>query len=325
MTPPEQHSRVPSQDSCPASTGVTLIIPSLGAPSLPDCLLAVYKLDPPPDRVILVLSGAAGTPPDIGNFDLLRVDRRCGFSRAFNAAFNEVHPATEFVAVLNDDAFPQPNWLGKLVRGLDGDHRVASVQGTVTDGSGAAVDGRGIAFDPYGVPVQMDHGQDFESESNGSRNLVAVSGTAAVYRTSALHQARLRSGAIFDPSFGNYHEDLDLGLRLGRLGWKSAWTGNAVTRHLGSVTGRRMRWGHPWWLLANRWRALAGNLHPTTLCVAFPRLLRGEVRAVRTLLRDSPRAVLLSLAVIAALPILIGAGWRRHTPGARLSYLPGEP
>lgn len=316
---------VPSQDRRATSTGVTLIIPSLGAPSLVDCLRAVTELDPPPDRTILVLSGAAETPSHLGHFELLQMDRRCGFSEAFNAAFSKVHPSTESVAVLNDDAFPQPNWIENLIRGLDADPRIAGVQGTVIDGSGTAVDGRGIALDPYGVPVQVDRGQPFGVESNGQRKVIAVSGTAALYRRSALHQASLQTGAIFDPSFGNYHEDLDLGLRLRRLGWKSTWIGGAVTRHLGSLTGGRMRWGHPWWLLANRWRALAGNLLPTTLIGGLPRFLRGELRAVRTLLRESPRAALVSLAVTAALPVLIGAGWRRSTPGPRLSSLPGAP
>jgi hypothetical protein len=94
--------------------------------------------------------------------------------------------------------------------------------------------------------------------------------------------------------------------------------------HLGSATGTSFGWRHPWWVLANRWRALAGNLSPRALLRAMPRLLRGELRAVRTLARRNPRALPVAVAVGCALPMLIAGSWRRDTPGARLTALPGD-
>jgi len=313
------------QGISPISAGVTVIIPSLGAPPLKACLEAVANLDPPPDRTILVLPVSVDAPPGAPQIEILRSDRPLGFAAAANLAIDRIRDSATSIALLNDDAVPPPNWLDCLCRALMTDCRLAAVQGTVTDISGSTVDGRGIALDCYGLPVQVDHGRRCLQEPTGQREMLAVSGTAALYRVSALHDVSLADGTVFDASFGSYHEDLDLGLRLRRLGWTASWIGGAVTRHEGSTTGKRLRWDHPWWLLANRWRVLAGNLRPTSFVATLPRFLRGEVRAVRTLTRSNPRAVVVSLAVIFSLPVLVGGCWQRHTKGPRLRGLPGVP
>jgi GT2 family glycosyltransferase len=198
------------------------------------------------------------------------------------------------------------------------------VQGTVIDANTSTVDGRGIAFDRWGLPIQIDRGMD-SSDDGAVRLVVAVSGTACLYRMKAVRQAAIRNLGVFDPSFDCYHEDLDLGLRLGRLGWRSAWVSGAPVLHLGSSSGPSMAWRHPWWLLANRWRALAGNLSLRALLTNMPRLVRGELRAVNTLLRGNPLALPIAAAVAACFPWLVVGGWRRHTPGPRLESLPGGP
>lgn len=306
-------------------SSVALVIPSLGAATLGGCLRAVAAMDPAPGRTIVVLSGGSAPPPEAENVELLRSPRRLGFAAGVNAALGGLLDNAAGIAVLNDDAVPSTGWLRMLGRTLDSDPMLAAVQGTVVDRQGTTVDGRGIGFDPFGLPIQLDHGQPYRGDSDARCEIVAASCTAALFRTSALRQIALDSGAVFDPSFGSYHEDLDLGLRLRRLGWRAAWVTDAPTYHLGSTTGVQFRWRHPWWLLANRWRALAGNLFPGALLALLPRLLRGELRASRRLVRSNPRAAPVSLAVLSSLPLLVAGGWRRRTAGPRLSSLPGVP
>ncbi len=307
-----------------------LLIPSLGGPQLEHCLAAVARLDPAPDHVLVVLSGRQEINIDrqeihIDSLEILHRSPRLGFAAAINtglAALSEV----ELVALLNDDAIPEPHWLLPLRAALQAAPRLAAVQGTVTDAAGEWIDGRGIALDPYGLAVQVDRGLSVcGPEPQEQRPLLAVSGTAALLRRQALIQATLTGGEVFDQSFGSYYEDLDLGLRLGRLGWSTAWVAGAPCRHLGSLTGGRLRWRHPWWLLANRWRALAANLTHGALLRLAPRLLRGELRAVHTLSRKNLRALPVSLAVALSLPLLITRSWYRHSPGPRLEHLdPGR-
>jgi GT2 family glycosyltransferase len=301
-----------------------LVIPSLGAIHLRTCLEAVAGLDPAPELRVLVLSGAATVPSQVDGFHVLQHSRRLGFAPAVNVGIETLPPDVDAVAVLNDDATPERGWLGTLGAALEGDPELAAVQGTVIDANTSTVDGRGIAFDRWGLPIQIDRGMD-SSDDGAARFVSAVSGTACLYRMKAVRQAAIRDRGVFDPTFDCYHEDLDLGLRLGRLGWRSAWVSGAPVVHLGSSSGPSMAWRHPWWLLANRWRALAGNLSRRALLTNMPRLARGELRAVNTLLRSNPRTLPAAVAVAAYLPWLVIGGWRRNTPGPRLENLPGGP
>jgi GT2 family glycosyltransferase len=300
---------------------VALVIPSLGGAHLAGCLRSAAALEPPPRDFVLVLSGGAVPPPGADRCTVIRFDRRLGFAAAVNTGLAALADDVEAAAVLNDDAVPEPGWLGALARVLARQPDVAAVQGTVTTADGSEIDGRGIEFDRWGLPVQVDRGLPLSTD-RGERFLIAVSGTACVFRMSALRQIALSGREFFDETFDSYHEDLDVGLRLSRLGWRAAWTGGAPVRHLGSASGSGFAWRQPWWLLANRWRAFAGNLTPRALLCDVPRLLRGDLRAVNTLARSNPRVAPTAAAVLASLPFLVVRGWLRSTPGPRLGAIP---
>ncbi len=325
-------SHRPRQDRDPSTNRalrgpgrLAVVIPSLGSSELPRCLNAVSSLDPAPNLVVVVLSGGAPTPTEAMNTEVLSVPERLGFATAVNLGIRHAAQTADYIALLNDDAVPPTHWLDSLARALADDPHLAAVQGTVTDQSGGRIDGRGITLDRWNLPVQIDRGTSATPDDFGMRSILAVSGTAALYRTEALIAVSTGDAAPFDPAFGSYHEDLDLGLRLVRLGWRAAWVGGVPTRHLGSGSGSRLPWRHPWWVLANRWRALAGNLTRRALIGALPQTTRGEIRAVRTLVRNNPRSLAVSAAVVTALPALIAAGWRRQTPGPRLKLPPVDP
>ncbi len=299
-----------------------VIVPSLGAPSLAACLEALASQDLPPARTVVVLSGESSGMELPLQVEAVRSPRRLGFAAAVNAGLGALGDFAGEVALLNDDALPAPEWLGALAAALERDPEAGAVQGTVRDAGGARVDGRGIAFDRWGLPVQVDRGLPALPEPSGPRPVVAVSGTACLLRGEAVRAVTLPGRGILDPAFGSYHEDLDLGLRLLRVGWRSLWVPGAPVRHEGSATGRGLPWRHPWWILANRWRALSGNLGAWALVRGLPRLLRGEVRAVRTLARENPRARVTAAAAWAAVPWLVVRGLLRRTPGPRLRGVP---
>jgi GT2 family glycosyltransferase len=303
----------------PMRTG--LVIPSLGASHLERCLEAVAGLDPAPDDTVVVLSGGAALPPQAETFEVLKRRERLGFAAAVNAGIDALPDGIEAVAILNDDAAPERGWLGALTGALERQPGLAAVQGTVVDASTAVIDGRGIVFDHWGLPVQIDRGLPVDDD-RGEHPVLAVSGTACMYRLEALRRAALQDSQIFDQRFDCYHEDLDLGLRLHRLGQPAGWRGGANTVHLGSASGPSWRWRYPWWMLANRWRALAGNMSPFALLAAAPRLLRGEIRAVRTLSRANRHALPVGALVACMMPLLVAGGWLRQTPGPRLRAIP---
>lgn len=299
-----------------------IVIPTLGGPHLRKCLDAVAALDPSPERTVVVVSGGARVPEPRSSIELLATADRLGFAAAANTGIAALGDEIDGIALLNDDAVPAPGWLGPLESALDADPTLAAVQGTVTDSTGDAIDGRGITLDDVALPIQIDRGASPAPEPAQPRHVLAVSGTASLYRTSALRESTLADGGVFDTRFGSYHEDLDLGLRLRRLGWSALWVPGARTRHVGSATGRGLGWRHPWWVLTNRWRALAGNLTAAAVFTSLTTLFRGELRAVRTLARTNPRAMPTAAAALACLPWIVIGALGRPSPGPRLTALP---
>jgi GT2 family glycosyltransferase len=297
-----------------------VVIPSLGAACLGDCLEALAKQSVAA-RVVVVLSGGA-VPLDGDEAEWLVCSDRLGFARAVNRGLDTVLDACDVVAVVNDDAIPDPRWLETLVEALAVDASVAAVQGTVLTGDGSRVDGRGLSFDSFGLPVQRDRDRPADSEPGIPEAIAGVSATAALYRATALRAVRFADGAVFDPAFDSYHEDVDLALRLLRLGHAARWCPDARCRHLGSATASGRVWRHPTWVLVNRWRALAGNLTPWTLFRLLPRLLRGELRAVRTLARTNSRSPLAAVGAWLRWPAVCAGALFRATPGPRLRGLP---
>lgn len=299
-----------------------IVIPTLGGPHLESCLDAVAALDPPPERTVVVVSGGATVPKRARAIELFTTGDRLGFAAAVNAGIAVLGDEVRRIALLNDDAVPAPGWLRPLESALDTDATLAAVQGTVTDALGATIDGRGITLDDVALPIQIDRGSSPAPEPAQPRSVIAVSGTASLYRARALRESALADGAILDPCFGSYHEDLDLGLRMRRLGWRAVWVPGAWASHEGSATGHDLGWRHPWWVLTNRWRALAGNLTATAFFASLATLFRGELRAVRTLTRNNPRAMPTAAAALACLPWIVTRSLGRPSPGPRLTTLP---
>ncbi|RLA57716.1 MAG: hypothetical protein DRR04_12360 [Gammaproteobacteria bacterium] len=298
-----------------------LIIPSLGSPTLASCLEAVTALTPGPDRIVVVLSGTNDEGPKIPGVEILHSAQRLGFAEAVNRGIVSTIDDHKYIGLLNDDATPAPDWLDRLQGCLEENARFGAVQGTLS-GHDLRIDGRGIEFDSFGLPTQIDRGQRLEEEHDENHLIPATSATACVYRSEALKSIALSPTDFFDPSYGSYHEDVDLGLRLLRNSWLAVWVPHARCRHIGSASGHSMRWRHPWWLLANRWRALAGNLEPIATVLLVPRLLRGELRAIHTLFRDNPRVGLIAPVIFMLLPFLLFSGWLRSSPGKRLNSIP---
>ncbi|HEY2467801.1 MAG TPA: glycosyltransferase family A protein [Terracidiphilus sp.] len=94
------------------------------------CLTAVARLNPAPTHIILVVDNSKG---DKDTEDVARefgaryiIEPKPGLNRARSRGLAECE--TEFVAFLDDDVVPAPNWLGTLL--------ASSAQGKATGSTG---------------------------------------------------------------------------------------------------------------------------------------------------------------------------------------------
>jgi len=167
--------------------------------------------------------------------DLIRMQTNVGFAAANNIAIRQVGNV-DCVALLNADAFAEPNWLETLLRtaaerpefAMLACPMVRSDDPRISDGEGDCYHGSGFAWrERCGLPVA--------DAPPTEREVFGPCAAAACYRREAL----LACGG-FDESFFCYLEDVDLAFRLRLQGHRCLLLPGAVVRHVGSaIAGRR--------------------------------------------------------------------------------------
>jgi len=137
-----------------------------------------------------------------------------------------------WLALLNTDAFPEPDWLEKLVRAAEdypsfscfSSRQIQAQNPLFLDGAGDAYHVNGMAWKHYlGYPASQ-YGLE-------QREVFSSCGAAALYS----RQAFLDVGG-FDEDFFSYLEDVDLGFRLRLQGYHCLYVPEAIVHHIGSAT-----------------------------------------------------------------------------------------
>jgi len=164
---------------------------------------------------------------------IVRSPHNIGFAAANNLALLTCVSAP-WVALLNPDAFPDPEWLDSLVS--------ASRQHPTFSGFGChmraaddsrRLDGVGDVYHLSGLYWREGHGCSDSAAFSTSHEIFSPCAAAALYRASDL---RLVGG--FDEDFFCYGEDVDLGFRLRLCGKRFLYVPAAKVAHVGSgLTG----------------------------------------------------------------------------------------
>jgi GT2 family glycosyltransferase len=159
-----------------------------------------------------------------------RLGSNFGFAAANNRALEECD--TEFVALLNPDAFPEPDWLARLVNAARSHPTVAAFGSRqMVQGISGVLDGMGDVYHVSGLVWRDGYGRFQRESDNIAKEFFSPCAAAALYRRQALVDV-----GGFDEDYFCYVEDVDLGFRLRLAGHKAMYVPNAVVHHVGSAT-----------------------------------------------------------------------------------------
>jgi hypothetical protein len=164
--------------------------------------------------------------PDI---DLIALPENQGFSRASNVGIERTRG--EYIAMLNNDAEADPNWLGELVAALEADPQVGfCASKMVLHRDRDLADACGDFYTVEGIPGKIGHLEPAD-RYNVPREVFGACAGAAIYRRSMLEDL-----GGFDEDFFIVHEDSDLSFRAQLMGYKCLYVPTAVVRHHLSAT-----------------------------------------------------------------------------------------
>jgi GT2 family glycosyltransferase len=217
-----------------ASAVATVVVVAWnGADLIGACLDAVAAQELPDSYVISVIDNASSDSTaavvaahPIGA-QLVTLERNIGFAGAADLAVRSA--ATPFVVVLNQDARPEPGWLGALLAPLlaPDSARIAAVTSKVLLVRDGHLNNAGVVVAADGYGRDRGFGEPDDGRFGSADDVFAFSGTAAALRVLAA-----RDVGSFDASFFLYYEDTDLSWRLQLGGWRIRYEPAAVVRHV---------------------------------------------------------------------------------------------
>ena len=222
-------------------TGIAVIIVNFNSgPLLGQCLRHLRAQTHHPKQVMVVDNASHdgstdGLARDYPEVEWVRLERNLGFAAANNLAAQRAD-GVEWLALLNPDAFPEPDWLERLLAAALTHPDCASFGSRLLDaGDPSRLDGTGDVYHVSGLAWRRGHGQRVVAGATADEEIFAPCAAAALYRRSTF----LEAGG-FDQDYFCYFEDIDLGFRLRLLGHHCRYVPEAVVLHVGSaITGRR--------------------------------------------------------------------------------------
>lgn len=204
------------------------MIPTLTAgPALADCLDALEQQAYRDFRIVVVDNSGLGLVREQhghrSRVDLVENERNLGFGTAINQGFRR--SPSPFLATLNDDAAPDPNWLARLMEAVEVTPGAGMWASQVRLSGQEILDSAGMLLCPDGSSKQRGHGQPARAFDR-LEEVLFPSGSAALYRRKMLEEI-----GLFDENFFLYCEDTDLGLRGRWAGWNCFYVPQAVVYH----------------------------------------------------------------------------------------------
>jgi GT2 family glycosyltransferase len=222
-----------------------VVIPNWnGADLIRACLdsLAVQSQD---HQVIVVDNGSTDGSPEIiareyPDVQLIRLSRNYGFAGGVNRGIEAaMSDKAEYIALLNNDAVANENWLKYLVEAAEGHPEAGIVTAKILDQTGEYFDSTGDFYSIYGLPFPRGRGEKDLGQYDKPEEVFAASGGASLYNAAMLKQI-----GLFDEDFFAYYEDVDISFRAQLAGWRVRYEPRAVVHHHTSSTSSRMGKSH---------------------------------------------------------------------------------
>ncbi len=294
---------------------VSVVIPTMGrSPCFERCLEALSGDRRSLARITVVADSRTDpeTLPVNGIDHLIDAPAEGGFAVSCNLGLADTE--SPYVAIVNDDAVVEHDWLTTLVETLENDPGIGAVQGiNFRLDEPQIVDGSGIAWNRRWQPIQIDHGGGVVSIS-APTEIFGASATAALYRTSALQQAAIAPDQVFDPRLHTYYDDVDIASRLRAAGHGARVIPAARAFHAGGASSASLSSWRYRQLTCNRLLVLA-RLLGRSFWIRLPIVLLPDLKTLGRAIRRRE--------TVAACGIR--QGWRRAATLLRFFTHGGPP
>ena len=225
----------------PTSPLISVIIVSWNsAEHLPRCLESLLRQTFQRFEIILIDNGSVdrgtdGLEEKYPKLDLRleRLAANVGFAASNNIGARRARGT--WLALLNADAFPEPDWLENLLQAAETNQEFSFFASRQLQANAPELlDGAGDAYHISGLGWRRYYNLPSETYGRQEEEVFSPCGAAALY----LRDDFLQAGG-FDEDYFSYFEDIDLGFRLRLHGKKCLYVPQAVVQHVGSASTKK--------------------------------------------------------------------------------------
>lgn len=207
-----------------------------GKKTIAECLNSILAQTYKNYEIIVVDNHSSDTSLELVkenyNIDrLIALDRNYGYAEANNIGYK--HARGDYIALVNNDAILEDNWLEKALGVFQRDkHKNLSSVATkiinyhqrdCIDSAGVEYFGFGACWDYKDLPIDS-------AKVNQRKEVFGACATASLYRKEILDEI-----GLFDPKYFIYFEDTELAFRLRLFGYKCIYEPEAVCYHYGGI------------------------------------------------------------------------------------------
>ena len=220
----------------------SVVVPSWnGKDSLGPCLDSLLGQSEKADIIVVDNGSVDGSVEFIENnypdVVLVRHKKNLGFTGGVNGGIKKaMQLGAEYIALLNNDAIADKDWLKNLVSFLDAHPEAGIATSKICDSKKTHLDSTGDLYTTWGLPYPRGRGEKFSNKYDKETWVFGASGGASLYRVKVFETI-----GLFDQDFFAYYEDIDISFRAQLAGWKVGFVPQAIVYHEISATSSKIK------------------------------------------------------------------------------------
>lgn len=215
-----------------------------GAAFIRPCLDSLLQQGYPDYQIVVVDNGSTDDSRQLlANFQrdhgaaikVILNNRNLGFAGGINVGINyALKNRFDGVALFNNDAVADKDWLSNLAKVLEEKKEVGIVTGLLLNEDGSKIDSTGDFYSLWGLAFPRRR-EEPAANAPPSGYVFGATGGASLYRRELFEDV-----GQFDEDFFAYYEDVDISFRAQLSGWKVYYTKDAVAYHKMGETSKRI-------------------------------------------------------------------------------------
>ena len=220
---------------------IATIVPNWnGEDYLPTCIdsLLAQSLN---HTIIIVENGSVDKSDGIlanygDKITVLKQPKNLGFAGGVNVGIKyAIKNGADYVALFNNDAMADKNWLEELVKSIESNPKLGAVTSKFMRLDKTRLDSTGDFYTWHGLPFPRGRNEIDNNQYDNKNEIFAASGGASIFNLKMFKEV-----GLFDEDFFAYYEDIDLGFRMQLAGWRVTYCPTAIAYHHVSGTGSKI-------------------------------------------------------------------------------------